>query len=67
MKDTSIQQNSTKKKADEVWCALVGRPVAVRAIFEAYHYSAPWLGWVPMLCEILRDVQTGHKPDKRAP
>ena len=33
---------------------LCANPALVRAIFEAAFYPAPWMGWVPMACEIMR-------------
>lgn len=46
---------------DRVWNALVRDPEAVRAVFETYHYDAPWMGWGPMLCQIRRDMKGRHR------
>lgn len=52
-----------KEMADDVFKVLL-KPenrFLIRPVFEALHYPAPWLGWVPMLCEIARDVQKAQK------
>jgi hypothetical protein len=46
--------------ADRVFAVLKDQPYVVRSLFTAYHYDAPWMGWLPMLCEICRDVRKGE-------
>jgi hypothetical protein len=41
---------------DKVFKALLGCPDLVRRLFEKDYYPAPWMGWVPMLCMICRDL-----------
>lgn len=46
---------------------LAGKRETILMIYEAFmgHKSGAGLGWAPMLCEIIRRVESSSKPAKK--
>lgn len=57
MDERQIKVTDRTRSRDQLWACLSQHPDLVRALFEARFYPAPWLGWVPMLCELLKGVK----------
>lgn len=44
--------------ANRVWNLLAQDHAVIHAIFDAWFYPAPWMGWAPKLCAIVSKVKS---------
>ena len=50
-----IDMTPPKKESQKLWDALVGKPLIIRFVYESIHGPTPHMGWVPMLCQLIRE------------
>jgi len=61
-----IDPNPDKTAATELFKSLFNKPQVIRFLYEAEHGPCAWMGWAPMLCEIVREAAKKHKDRAKA-